>query len=616
MAKHLILIPVPQRLVSLKGEYELPLSGSIVCLGDPSLTFPVARIIQTDLLAMQRVEWSLRSGSAGGAVGSELTIRVTAKLDIPAQGYSLRVTRTGIELNASTAQGAFYGSMTLRQILRQCEGALPACTISDHPDFAVRGVMLDVCRDKVPTLETLFQYVDELSELKINQLQLYTEHTFAYRNHPEVWAQASPLTGEDILRLDAYCRERFIELVPNQNSFGHMHRWFDIPKYLDLAECPEGSTAPWGGHFGPFTLDPTNPNSLALLEDLFADLLPHFTSRQFNVGCDETFDLGQGRSKTACDKKGKDRVYLEFLLKIHRLVRKHGRKMQFWGDIILQHPDLIPELPKDVIALNWGYDANHPYSKQCPLFAKSGIPFYVCPGTSTWAAIAGLSDNAVANIRNAAENGLRNGALGLLNTDWGDCGHWQYLPASYVGFAAGSALSWAFKVNRDVNLVDALDMHVFKDSSRSMGRLAYDLGNTGVRTNNPVNNRHLFWCLQRPFSPEVLKVGTPKQIRSAMAEIEASICSLERSRMNRSDAALIRDEFANAARMLLDACKRGLVAKQKAASRGSILELDSEMRIILGEHRRLWCARNRVGGLQDSAAILEQRLREYGELLK
>ena len=40
-------------------------------------------------------------------------------------------------------------------------------------------------------------------------------------------------------------------------------------------------------------------------------------------------------------------------------------------------------------------------------------------------------------------------------------------------------------------------------------------------------------------------------------------------------------------------------------------EMAAEMNIILGEHRRLWTARNRVGGLQDSERVFEERLREY-----
>ena len=76
----------------------------------------------------------------------------------------------------------------------------------------VRGAMLDISRDKVPTMATLRGLIELLASWKINQIQLYTEHTFAYRAHPEVWATASPMTADEIVELDAFCRERFVEL--------------------------------------------------------------------------------------------------------------------------------------------------------------------------------------------------------------------------------------------------------------------------------------------------------------------------------------------------------------------------------------------------------------------
>ena len=70
--------------------------------------------------------------------------------------------------------------------------------------------MLDISRDKVPTMATLLALVDKFAGWKLNHVELYLEHTFAYRNHEEVWAQASPMTGEDILKIDAFCRDRFV----------------------------------------------------------------------------------------------------------------------------------------------------------------------------------------------------------------------------------------------------------------------------------------------------------------------------------------------------------------------------------------------------------------------
>ena len=303
--------------------------------------------------------------------------------------------------------GLSYAAATLVQVLRQSPSAIPAGEILDWPDFPVRGVMIDVSRNKVPSMPTLYALVDLLAGLKINHLQLYTEHTFAYTAHREVWADASPITAEEVLLLDAYCRERHIELAANQSSFGHLQSWLRLPRYSGLAECLHGFEWPWGGRSEePFSLDPSNPGSLALLEGLFDELLPNFSSRLFNVGCDETFDLGQGRSRDLCARVGKGRVYLDFLLKIHERVRERGRTMLYWGDIIMEHPELVPELPADGIALEWGYEAQHPFDEHGARFRASGVPWWVCPGTSSWNSFAGRTENCLANLRSAARAGI------------------------------------------------------------------------------------------------------------------------------------------------------------------------------------------------------------------
>ena len=74
--------------------------------------------------------------------------------------------------------------------------------------------------------------------MKFNQLQLYMDHSFAYPGHEVVWQDASPLPAEDIRALDRYCADRHMELVPNQNSFGHMERWLRHEKYAHQAEIP------------------------------------------------------------------------------------------------------------------------------------------------------------------------------------------------------------------------------------------------------------------------------------------------------------------------------------------------------------------------------------------
>jgi N-acetyl-beta-hexosaminidase len=156
------------------------------------------------------------------------------------EGYRLRIGSGMVDLTAADDAGEAYGRATLAQLVRAYDGRLPVGSVDDWPDLPVRAVMLDISRDKVPTMQTLEALIDRLARWKVNQVQLYTEHTFAFRDHEAVWRDASPLTAEEVRDLDRFCRDRHVELVPNQNCLGHAERWLRHARYRDLALAPEG----------------------------------------------------------------------------------------------------------------------------------------------------------------------------------------------------------------------------------------------------------------------------------------------------------------------------------------------------------------------------------------
>ena len=614
-----LLLPDPRYLILDEGMLELAGERLIVIDGAhaPALRFSAVRLQQA--LANAGVSWDIAAGSHLPREKIGVTLDVTPGSVRHIQGYELTVTPRAIHLVAQTPAAIFYAVTTLIQLLDQYGNrGLPAMRILDWPDFPNRGVMLDISRDKVPSMETLYDLVDMLASWKINQLQLYTEHTFAYQKHPVVWAEASPLSGADILALDAYCCERFIELVPNQNTFGHMRRWLVHDPYRPLAECPSGCDTDWGHFDEPFSLCPGDPRSITLVQDMLDELLPQFQSRQVNVGCDETVDLGNGRSREIVAEKGTGRVYLDFLNKIRREVRIRERTMQFWGDIIIEYPELVAELPRDMIALEWGYEADHAFHEHGNIFARSGIPFYVCPGTSSWNSIGGRTTNAIDNMRNAAENGLNHGATGYLNTDWGDNGHWQPLPVSYLGFAYGAAMGWHYESNRDIDIATAAGRYAFRDSQDIMGRLAYDLGNIYEASDIRVpNGTVLFYLMQtRPEKVEEQRkrllagdLSDPANFERMRARIDEVMAPLENAQMDRADAELLRAEFTWAADMLRHACDRALWLLDGALAPNETLAAEAED--MIGRYQILWLARNRPGGYRESVAHMEAMRADY-----
>jgi hypothetical protein len=603
-----VLLPEP-RSIQIDSGVQLLKSGRYIVIDSSRRAgdaFAIAIAIRDALKTVARVSWAIRAGEpVPGTTGLRIQIEGTFPVDeLQTQSYVLDTTGDAISLQAISEAGAFHGIQTLKQLLRQYGAKLPRLRIEDSPDFARRGVMLDISRDKIPTQETLYQLVDMLAELKINELQLYTEHTFAFQKHPKVWKDASPMTPEDILALDAYCRARYIDLVPNQNCFGHMRRFLVLPEYNDLAEAPNGCDTRWGRFDKPFSLDPLDPRSLSLVGELLDDVLPNFSSAYTNINCDETVDLGQGKSEDMVAELGAGRVYLNFLQQIFEKVKGHNRIAQYWGDIIMEHPELVSELPKDAVALEWGYEFDHPFADHAAKFGAAGVPFYVCPGTSSWNSIGGRTDNMIGNIINAAENGLKNGARGLLNTDWGDNGHLQPLAVSLLGYAFGAAMAWSVAQNRDIDLARAVSLQLLEDASGEIGRVLYDMGNVyrlyPVRLHNATPYSAAAFAREGALRKELLGLD-PAVTKSALTEVARLMRSVRALKPAGEAARHARNEM----RYALELMRYGVLRLERMA-RGAKPGANEKalLKRVLTLHKQVWQTRNRPGGMKDSAANL------------
>ena len=622
------LLPYPRFLSRQSGNYVLPARAALyleASLPRETVLLPVAERLQ--IAARDAgVELELITGPKNH---TRLSIRALPEHGAPnrAGGYALTVDAKGIRIGYHDDEGLRAAVATLRQLLREYGNRVPCLTIRDYPDFRKRGVMLDISRGRVPKLETLLQLTAHLADLKINEFQLYTEHTFAYRNYEAVWRDWGALTGEEILKLDAHCRRLGIELVPNQNSFGHLRYWLEYPPLMKLAETsrawPDQGGAFWRR---PATLAPTNPGTLPFLRGLYDELLPHFTSSRFNVGCDETWDLGRGQSKEQCDRYGKGKVYLDFLKRIYRECKSRRKKMQFWGDIILHYPELVKELPKDAVALNWGYEAKHPFDREGAIFAKSGIPYYVCPGTSTWMTLIGRHDNAFANLNEAARAGRKHGAIGYLNTDWGDGGHPQPLAVSYLPFILGAAKSWCASPQDEALLVPVANRDIFRDPTGRVGAAALALGRAHRMFNYTAPNVTPFGAViaaplprtHELFCRDGLKYYARipgKNIHAALEEVEIQLSALHRGRPNTPAGRMLVKELDLAARMAAQSCK--IMLWQQALASGKTNDAHqiakrgmAEIRTLQGDFKAYWPARNK-GTTKKCSPFLQWRVADY-----
>jgi hexosaminidase len=525
---------------------------------------------------------------------------------VEGQSYVLTIKRGRIVLYASTPAGLFYAVQTLRQLVRTRGLYLPDLTIRDWPTLPYRGLMLDVSRGKVPTLATLKQLAEELGHYKLNVLQLYTEHTFQFPRHPKIGAGCGSLSSEDILELDAFCRQHHVELMPNLQAFGHTRNTLLIPEYQHLAESDSLRM-----------LSPAFEETYGLLNELLADMLPAFASRIFNMNCDETYDLGQGASKAMADEVGVGRVYLNHILRLRELAARYGRRIQAWGDILLHHPELVGEVPDDIILLDWRYAPADEYPT-VRTFAEAGRRFWVCPGVGSWNSLFPRLYGANVNIRNFVRDGVAAGAEGMLNTDWGDYGHYQHMGPSWHGYVFGAVQGWTGGTTSDQDFDAAFGPLFFGLDHEAIMEAFHQLAQTNdLPEVYHANRSHTVLALfDEPLAGATVdgEDALPADTLTKMQFlIEAAVTTCDALALGHSRERTLR-EMASAARLTAYAARKTALAQEVRATLralaaqpepveansqrlyGHILALkalDVELEELRAEFEALWLARAR-----------------------
>lgn len=369
-------------------------------------------------------------------------IRLTPAPGTP-ESYTLTIAPDGITLRAPDAPGFFHAIQTLRQILAQSGDRLPCLEIADAPLYPLRGVYLDISRGRVPRLDMLKRRIRLLAALKINHLQLYFEHPFRFAFDPAIAGDADAYDADNLRDLDAFCRDHFIELTPSFTCFGHMGRILSLPPYRDLAEvefpAPSWEASTWRQRLCGSTIQTRDPDAQQLLRNILDEFLPCFSSSRFNLCGDETYDLGKSTPGASPGEiAARYNNHVRFLQKE---AARHGKSLMLWGDMLLHHPDAIADLPPGCEILDWAYFPSNKFEK-CNEFISRGLPTIVCPTVRGFGRLFNAVEEARTVLAAYARTGIKFGARGLLNTDWGDYGHFNMPPCALHGLALGAQLAW------------------------------------------------------------------------------------------------------------------------------------------------------------------------------
>ena len=537
------------------------------------------------------------------------------------EGYVLSVSANGVVIGGQTAAGVFYGLQTLKQLVRgdSTNAFIQGVRIVDWPAMRWRGVSDDISRGPVPTVDYIKRQLRTFAAFKLNMHSFYMEHTFSSAEHPLIGPEGGSLTAAEIRELVAYARSYHIELVPEQQSFGHLHKALKFEKYNPLAETPYGDV-----------LSPQQEGTYKLIADWYRELNELFPGKFFHIGEDETFELGEGQSREVARAKGVGAVYFEHLNRVRDLLRPYNRKLMFWGDIALNHPDLIGSIPKEMIVANWDYAPRDDYNSRIKPFKDAALEQLVCPGVWNWNQIFPNVDASSKNIINFVRDGQAAGALGMLNTTWDDDGESLFEMAWY-GIVLGAAASWQSQAV-DPKAFDAdFDWAFFRNDGDQFVTAIHALGSVNSTLSTGPTDE-VFW--RNPFTTvfQIQARSNADKIRQMRLQVEGANETLLRNRQRaRRNASMISSmifaaqrfdhlgrraqtveklsrEYWDAYLNLGDRSKVRRLRRYASPIYNQLREMAEELAELKGSYREQWLAENRPYWLDSVLARYDQAI--------
>ncbi len=348
------------------------------------------------------------------------------------QGYTLEVTPQKVVIRATTETGLFYAQMSLKQMVdyytKDSLCTLPCMLITDYPAMKYRGWMDDISRGPIPTMDFIKRVISTMAQYKMNFFNLYTEHVFKLDNYPDV-APTDGLTAAEIKELEAYAAQYHVEFFGNQQCLAHAEKTLRIPFYQDMAD----TKANW---------NPGTPKTYEFLDYQLKTVAEAYSSPFFNIDCDETEALGNGKAKDFVNKVGSaSQVYADHVNHVYNVLKPLGKRVMMWGDIAAKDSAITAQLPKDMLMIVWSYAPQDSYESMIHPFTKQGLEFMVAPGMSMWSTVYPSYFTYTKNIANLVRDGYKNGALGMMNTAWDDSGE-SLFNSTWHGMTWAAEMSW------------------------------------------------------------------------------------------------------------------------------------------------------------------------------
>ena len=265
------------------------------------------------------------------------------------EGYRLRLGTKLLSLEAGHAAGLFYGLQTLAQIWEN-HAVVPAAELADWPDTKRRCMNLDL-RQTYSRPGKLVEYMSEFARYKVNAVLIEYEDKFPFELNPRLRHSKYALTREQLEDLKAAARESFIEIIPLQQSFGHLEYVLRHDEYKLLRETEESTGE----------ICPSRPEAYELITGLLEEIIgAHPESEFIHLGCDEVYSLCDC---PVCRDRFGDSKGLAFITFVNELVPyclEKGKTPIIWHDMLDKcTPEELRLLDSRVQVMIWLYNGRN-----------------------------------------------------------------------------------------------------------------------------------------------------------------------------------------------------------------------------------------------------------------
>ena len=284
------------------------------------------------------------------------------------EGYFLILSDDLIFGCSKSQRGLFYAFKTFEKLSR--DGSLPVCEITDFPDNSFRAFHMDM-RYGFPSLGRMLEIIEILSDMKFNTFIIEYENRFPYQKHSDI-CDADCFTPEDIEKIIEYTKERFIKIIPLQQTIGHMEYLLKHDKYYPLREVREfpktacSCTFSTSGfkHFNDIDeICASSSEAYEISKKILSEMIKlHPESEYIHIGCDEAWNLLSCEDCKREYENDKNRLYTSHISKMAKIVTDSKKIPVIWDDMLQKFSEKelkrLKELNPTLVIMCWLYYAS------------------------------------------------------------------------------------------------------------------------------------------------------------------------------------------------------------------------------------------------------------------